>query len=146
MQFELLVIKIPNEIRATLASSTLFDVTAKFLNESFVVKYSPNGSNYRTKEEAIVYYWFEYISDCAENPSNVSVQEILKFFSGSSKMPASGFDGTPKIQFCNEDRLPSVSTCDLLITFPRPMGLLSYQDFKQKMTDCILGSYGFRSV
>ena len=46
------------------------------------------------------------------------MKEILKFFTGSSKIPATGFDGTPKIYFCNEDRLPSVSTCDLSITFP----------------------------
>ena len=37
----------------------------------------------RTKEEAVVYFWFEYISECAEG-GDVSVKEILKFFTGSS--------------------------------------------------------------
>ena len=96
----------------------------------------------RTKEEAVVYFWFEYISECAEG-GDVSVKEILMFLTGSSKIPATGFDGTPKIYFCNEDHLPSVSTCDLSITFLRSMGLLPYQDFKVKMSEYILGSYGF---
>ena len=48
----------------------------------------------RTKEEVVVYFWFEYISECAEG-GDVSVKEILKFFTGSSKIPATGFDGTP---------------------------------------------------
>lgn len=145
LQFELLIIQYPQEMRAVLAASDIFDVTAKILRDSFVVEFSPNGSNKRTKEEAIVYYWFEYISDCAED-STVTVKEILKFFSGSSKMPAVGLDGTPKIRFCDEDRLPSVSTCDLSVVFSRQMGLIQYEDFKTKMTECILGSYGFGAV
>lgn len=90
LQFELLVIQYPDELKGILA---LFDVTPKYLRDSFVVHFSPNGSNRRTKEEAVVYFWFEYISECADG-GIVSVQEILKFFSGSSKMPATGFDGT----------------------------------------------------
>lgn len=102
------------------------------------MRYSPDGNNKRTKEEAVVYFWFEYISECgAGEGGNVNLKEIL---------PAVGFDSTPKIHFCDEERLPTVSTCDLSITFPRSMGLLSYKDFKTKMNDCILGSYGFGVV
>lgn len=145
LQFEVLLVKYSREMWGILAASTLFDITAKILIDSFVVHYSPAGSNMRTKEEAIVYFWSEYVTECGEG-GDVSVREVLKFFSGSSKMPATGFNGTPKIFFCNEERLPSVSTCDLSITFPRSMGLLSYEDFKTKMSDCILGSYGFGNV
>lgn len=145
LQFDILAITYPNEVKAILAASALFDVTAKFIKDSFVVNYSPNGSNNRTKEEAIVYFWSEYISECGEG-SIVSVQEVLKFFTASAKMPATGFDGTPKINFCEADRLPSASTCDLSITFPRSMGLLEYDQFKTKMDNCIHGSHGFGNV
>lgn len=145
LQFEVLAISYPNEVKAILASSTLFDVTAKYIRDSFVVDYSPNGSNKRTKEEAIMYFWSEYISECEEG-SIVSLQDILKFFSASAKMPATGFDRTPKINFCEADRLPSASTCDLSIIFSRLMGLLQYDQFKTKMDDCIHGSYGFGNV
>ena len=145
LQFELLSIRYPVEIRSLLAASTLFDITAKYLTDSFVLLFSPNGTNKRTKEEAIVYYWFEFISECSSG-GVVSLQDILKFFTGSAKMPAIGFDGTPKVQFCDADRLPSTSTCDLSITFPRSMALLQYEEFKEKMTDYILSSYGFGAI
>lgn len=61
LQFEILIIQYPKEMRAILAASDLFDLTAKDLCDAFVVKYSPNGSNRRTKEEAIIYYWFENV-------------------------------------------------------------------------------------
>ena len=120
----------------------MFDVTPKYLCDSFAVQYSDNGSNNRTKEEAIVFYWYEYVSEC----DNVSVGDILKFLSGSSRIPATGFDTTPKIRFTDEDRLPTVSTCDMSITFPRKMGLLNFEEFKSKLDFCILGSYGFGVV
>ena len=69
------------------------------------------------------------------------------FFSGSAKVPAAGFDQVPKIRFSDEiDRLPWASTCDLSITFPRVMGLLSEDEFRQKLDMCILGSFGFGIV
>ena len=49
----------------------------------------------------------------------MTLEEILKFVSGSGKIPAIGFETIPKIKFTGSDRLPNVSTCDMLITFPR---------------------------
>ena len=78
---------------------------------------------------------------------SVTLKQILQFFSGSSRVPAAGFDRTPKLFFTNaDDRLPWASTCELSITFPRAMGLLTEEDFRQKMDMCILGSYGFGAI
>ncbi len=77
---------------------------------------------------------------------DVTLSHILQFFSGSSKIPAAGFNRLPKICFSDDDRLPWTSTCDLSITFPRAMGLLSEEDFRQKLDMCILGSFGFGIV
>ena len=145
LQFELLACAHPKEVWGILAASTVFDVTPQHLCDSFVVHYSDNGSNNRNKEEAVIFFWFEYVSECAAR-HDVTVQEIVKFMSGSSKIPATGFDTTPKIRFTDSDRLPTVSTCEMSITFPRGMGLLSYEEFKDKMDFCILGSYGFGVV
>ena len=76
----------------------------------------------------------------------VSLGNILQFFSGANKLPATGFDTVPKIYFTNDECLPCASTCALSITFPRSLGLLSYDDFQEKMDMCILGSFGFGSV
>ena len=45
---------------------------------------------------------------------NMGVGEIWKFMSGSSRIPATGFDTTPKVRFNDKDCLPPVSTCDKL--------------------------------
>ena len=60
-------------------------------------------------------------------------------------MPATGFENIPAIEFISpfESRLPSVSTCALLIFFPRNLGLQSYENFEEKMDMAILNSFGF---
>jgi hypothetical protein len=77
---------------------------------------------------------------------DITLGDILEFLSGASKLPATGFPKNPSVYFCSEDRLPKASTCDVSITFSRGMGLLQYEQFKEKMDLCILGSYGFGSV
>ena len=74
------------------------------------------------------------------------MSHILTFFSGCAKIPPAGFDCIPKIFFSNEDRLPWASTCDLSITFPRNMGQLTVEEFREKMDLCILDSFGFGVV
>ena len=90
----------------------------------------------------MVYMWFEYITDSSER-SIVKTGEILQFMSGSSKIPATGFDAIPTICFTDIDQLPKVSTCDLSITFSRKMGNLTYEQFSERMTFAIQGSKGF---
>ena len=62
----------------------------------------------------------------------MTLSNILQFFSGSSKIPAAGFDGFHKIYFTDDDVLPWASTCDLSITFPRTMGLLTEDEFRRR--------------
>ena len=51
----------PDLMWGLLAASKTYDITADYLSDSFVVHYSDNGSNNRTKEEAIILFWFDYI-------------------------------------------------------------------------------------
>ena len=145
LQFDHLVHSHAKEVWGLFAASDVFDVTPKYLCDEFAIQYSPNGSNTRTSEQAVVMLWFDYVTDCA-NDDYVTIGDILKFISGSSKIPATGFDSIPKIKFTNEDCLPTASTCDLAITFPRKMAHLSPKEFKAKMDFCILGSHGFGIV
>ena len=68
------------------------------------------------------------------------------FFTGLSKVPATGFDCVPKIKFIDGNRLPTASTCELSITFPREMASLTVDEFKEKMDFCIHGSHGYGVV
>ena len=65
LQLELLICKYSDDVWWLLASSSSFDCTVEHLTDAFAVTYSDNGSNDRTKEEAIVYFWYEYISECS---------------------------------------------------------------------------------
>ena len=73
----------------------------------------------------------------------MTLADILHFMCGATKLPASGFNTTPKIHFTDELTLPRASTCDLSITFPRSYGHLTYSEFKSKLDMCIMDSFGF---
>ena len=81
LQFELLVCTHPNVVWGVLAASTVFNVTPEYLCSVFEVEYYEKGSNNRPKEEAVIFFWFEYITESADR-KDVTVEEILKFVSG----------------------------------------------------------------
>lgn len=46
-----------------LAASPAYEVTASQLIDSFLIKYSEQGSNKRTSEEAIMLHWADFLQD-----------------------------------------------------------------------------------
>ncbi len=138
---EMLVCRNPMNVHGMLVGSLDFEVTSDYLLDTLVIAYSPQGSNKRTSEEAVILHWNEYVAECDGTP--VSVSDIIHFMSGSSKLPAAGFNCIPSIRFTDEPCLPKASTCDISITFPRSYGLLSYEEFKEKIDMCICDSFGF---
>lgn len=113
-----------------------------FFLDSFAIIYSPQGSNKRTKEEAIILNWNKYVAECTGDP--VSIADILNFVSGASRLPATGFDKTPSVYFTDDCCLPKASTCDLSITFSRSLiGLLSTEQFKERMDMAISNTFDF---
>lgn len=75
----------------------------------------------------------------------MSLGDILHFISGASKLPAAGFNKAPSIHFTDscDALLPTTSTCDISITFPRSYGKLTPDEFKKHMDMCIMNSFGF---
>lgn len=63
LQIELVAILHPDEVRSFLVASSAFDITATFLLDSLIVHYSEQGSNKRTKEEAIMMRWSDYVME-----------------------------------------------------------------------------------
>ena len=81
---ELLICRYSDDVWWLLASSSAFNVRVEHLTDAFAVTYSENGANNRTKEEAIVYFWYEYISEC----SGVLCSSFASFtFPDLHKMP-----------------------------------------------------------
>ena len=65
LRFEELVSSHPKVIHSFLVSSPSYDISASFLIDSFAVCYSAEGSNNRTREEAIMLWWSDYVLDSA---------------------------------------------------------------------------------
>ena len=76
----------------------------------------------------------------------MQIADLLQFFTGARKIPATGFETPLKIHFSSRSMLPKASTCDCSITFSRDWGVLSEDEFKVKMNECILGSCGYGQV
>jgi hypothetical protein len=63
---EMLLLTQGDHIRNLLATTRAFDPTPTFLIDEVVIHYSLEGANNRTKEEAIVLHWADYVTCCYE--------------------------------------------------------------------------------
>ena len=72
----------------------------------------------------------------------MSLEDILQFVTGTTRIPPMGFDKNPEIEFHN-DTLPSASTCLLKLYLPFAD---SSREFKRKVTFAIFNSIGFGNI
>lgn len=64
LQIERLICLHGNHIRNMLVPTSAFNPTSKHLADEIIIMYSPEKSNDRTAEEAIMLNWSYYICDC----------------------------------------------------------------------------------
>lgn len=88
----------------------------------------------------------QYFSDgtCLYSGGSVTVGNVLKFMTGCSTIPPGGFETKFSIQFMEERRYPSVSTCTFTIKLP--LNLHEYKCFKEVMIEAIVSGAGFGNV
>ena len=70
LEFHKVVSTYPDCVWKFLVSSTTYNLTSSYLQSVFVIIYSDEGSNFRIHEEAIVFSWLEYITECEGTCSN----------------------------------------------------------------------------
>ena len=68
----------PKEFYGYLIGSTTFDVTPNYILDCFMIRYSDEGSNDRTLEEAIVMHWTEYVMECESKIQHYNCDCILE--------------------------------------------------------------------
>ncbi|CAL8257392.1 unnamed protein product [Arctogadus glacialis] len=82
---------------------------AKDLCKLFVPDFSVQGSNRRNRENATICFWCDWLIDIEEGEcSPVTLERVLEFSSGVSKVPPLGFPHPPQIQcllLLSEDEL-----------------------------------------
>lgn len=59
-----------------------------------------------------------YLITDAEDPHDLTLEEILIFFTGSSRAPPLGFNPTPSIIFNSDKLYPNAATCALALILP----------------------------
>ena len=68
----------------------------------------------------------------ASTEDDISLEDIMVFFSGAAKLPPLGFTHKPTIEFSATNVYPTVSTCALVLTLPTKY-FTSYAEFKRAM-------------
>ena len=162
----------PLEFLSLFTVSNQSRITADELITLFKVKeWSPEGSNDRELEEAVIFNWENYIQEIAGiklalcflslatlfyfftgnqevlgEEASVSLRQILSFVTGADEIPPLGFTNSPFILFSKDKSrlLPVSSTCALSITFS--LGLTEYNVFKSNMDTGVLNAYEFGQV
>ena len=72
---------------------------------------------------------------------DVTLQDVLVFFTGSSAIPPLGFPVIASLNFNDENPYPSASTCSISLTLPTKYS--AFSDFKQKFVFAMTGHGGF---
>ena len=72
--------------------------------------------------------------------SGSSLEDVLHFFSGTTRIPVTGFDKKLVIECATSDRYPHASTCAL--TLRLPIGL-SPEDLAYRLHAAVQGHDGF---
>ena len=153
----------PNKSRCLFEVSQLESLTAEKVDDLFLINLSPQGSNRRASEEVLSLNLSKFLEDVessevsstlmnvttdTESMVTLSLADVLQFITGSSSIPAVGFEPRPSVAFIadNSGRKLYVSTCTNTLTLPICDILMEYESFKKEVTACIIMSPGFGNV
>ncbi|XP_015259139.1 PREDICTED: G2/M phase-specific E3 ubiquitin-protein ligase-like isoform X4 [Cyprinodon variegatus] len=111
---------------------------ARDLYTLFQVCFSVQGSNKRRIENLTICYWRDWLVDIEEGEcSPMTLEMLLEFASGASKVPPLGFPHRPQIEFLHEANkvFPEANTCLIVLRLPVHS---DYESFTKYMTDGVL--------
>lgn len=149
----------PGKFRSLFVHDSACKLTAEQMIMLFHPQLSTTGSSRRVIEDDLIQNWNEFLQDvshgiikspvCSVEGDDreviLSLEDILTFVTGASRVPPMGFDNPPQIIFSHEDaHYPTTSTCVPSITIPQSMREMSV--FVSRMTEAIVGAIGFGKV
>ncbi|XP_073340316.1 G2/M phase-specific E3 ubiquitin-protein ligase-like [Pagrus major] len=117
-------------------------LTAADVENLFLIIHSERGSNAFQEECRTLAFWQDYLQD-AEFENDVSLGDILVFFTGCDSVPALGFSPKPSLEFITHSRFPLANTCENILRIPVNA---VYTAFKSDMDFAIRNSPGFGRV
>ncbi|XP_038071285.1 uncharacterized protein LOC119740149 [Patiria miniata] len=135
------------------ASASLFiyddhPLSVDVMRKLYKIEYSPPGSNNRNQEEDTIYCFEVFLQNCEDEITEVSLEDILEFWTGAPKPPPCGFSEDPKVSFFTAvsgiKRLPSSHTCGPILWLPR--GKEDPDEFQAMMRFAIKETQGFGKI
>ncbi len=121
-------------------------LTSVIMESIFKVIRADEGSNRRNAESLVLSYWNDVLQGAEEDPTEISLAEILFFASGCKVLPPLGMRG--EVQFLHDvekdgnlSRLPKANTCACIIKLPVVHN--DYNSFKNAMVFGIKNARGF---
>lgn len=129
------ILKASEDFKTLFTPNPMKQLTFTGLKQLYNVEFSPVGSNQR-RQEAI--YCFElFCSDCEAGILEVSLNDVLAFWTGMSEVPTLGFDHKLRITFNETSQylLPVAHTCTLVFRLWR--GHSDPDQFRSDMTKAI---------
>ncbi|XP_031334066.1 G2/M phase-specific E3 ubiquitin-protein ligase-like [Photinus pyralis] len=103
-------------------------ITSKDLNSLFNITYSEINSSARLLENKSISFWRDFLLDCEDSETEVSLEDIMILATGIDRLPPLGFDVKPTITFQRDVRYPTANTCGLELRLP--LGYTTYNEFK----------------
>lgn len=93
-------------VLAPLLYLTYKTLTASDMENIFRPSLSPAGSNRRQKEALTLGFWADYLLDCEEKVTAVSLEELLMFATGLTALPPAGMIPPPCLEFSSDSPFP----------------------------------------
>ena len=121
-------------------------LTVSMVQSIFTVERSEEGSNRRNAESLILLHWNDFLQDAEEDPTQISLSEILFFASGCKILPPQELVG--QIHFLHEaekdgklSKFPKANTCACILKLP--VVHVDYKSFENAMVFGIKNARGF---
>ncbi|KAJ8015932.1 hypothetical protein DPEC_G00001840 [Dallia pectoralis] len=130
-------------VLAPLLCHSQTNLTAADMESLFRPHLSPAGSNSRQKEGKALGFWADFLLDCEEKATAVSLEDILMFATGLASLPPAGMTPLPCIDFLPDSPFPMSNTCANTLKLPL---LETYSVFKTNMEFGLQNSPGFGCI
>uniref|UniRef100_K1Q5Z4 G2/M phase-specific E3 ubiquitin-protein ligase n=1 Tax=Magallana gigas TaxID=29159 RepID=K1Q5Z4_MAGGI len=137
------ILRAAKEFKTLFTPNPVNHLTFSGLRQMYKIEFSPVGSNHRQQEDEAIYCFESFCSDCEAGILEVSLEDLLAFWTGASEVPPLGFDHKLRITFNENSQylLPIAHTCTLVIRLWR--GYNDPDQFRCDMIKAITWTGGF---
>ncbi|KAJ8910347.1 hypothetical protein NQ315_004546 [Exocentrus adspersus] len=107
-----------SELFASVMCDDQIAINATALEELYTVSFSETGCSDRRLENRCISFWRDLLLSCEEGECDITLEDILIFWTGVPCVPPLGFEFKPTICFQKDCIYPTANTCGLQLRLP----------------------------